>query len=189
MGRPKKVIVDRTPLAEAFADFPTIDILERRLENPALPSSVPIRLVDEPSVDLDPHGRKRKWYLRWINTAMPQRFHTVSSVMGYVPVTWDELTDKNQIADRFEGTANEVRRGDRGQDLLMKIPYAYYVRIKQKQQAIQAKRDSPTSIKDQLQQEAALRLGPDAGEGVGKFVGDVKELPPTSDPRVLGVPE
>ena len=41
-------------LAEAFADFPTIDVLERRLLDPSGPASLAIRLIDEPSATVDP---------------------------------------------------------------------------------------------------------------------------------------
>ena len=46
-------------------------------------------------------------------------------------VTWEELANKDEIADRFEGTGpgidGNVRRGEQGKDMLMKIPYAYYL--------------------------------------------------------------
>lgn len=178
--KPKPEPAATSALAEVFADFPTIDLLERRLLDPSGPASVAIRLADEPSAAVDPTGTKRKWYLRWMNTAMPGRYHHVTMTMGYVPVTWEELANKEEIADRFEGTGpgidGNVRRGEQGKDVLMKIPYAYYLRIKKRQQELAAQRNSPKSLKAQLQQEAAMRLGPEAGEGVGGLIGDVREL-------------
>lgn len=167
-------------LKEVWADLPTIDILERRLQNPLPPASLPIRLVDEPGIDVDPNGDKRKWYLRWVNTAMPGRFHAITMGMGYVPVTWEELANKEDIADRFEGVGpgidRNVRRGEQGKDVLMKMPYAYYLRIKKKQQQMNEARNSPKAIKEQLQQEASLRLGQHAPDSVRDMPGDIKEV-------------
>lgn len=167
-------------LAELFEDFPSIDLLERRLLDPSGPVSLPIRLIDEPSVDVDPQGKKRKWYLRWVNTAMPGRYHTMTQTMGYQPVRWDEISNREQIADRFEGTGPNldglVRRGEHGKDLLMKIPFVYYLRIKKRQQELAERRNAPNALKEQLQEEAHLRLGAEAADGVGGLIGDLKEV-------------
>lgn len=164
-------------LADVFADFPNVEAAERRLHAGALPASLPIRLKDEPSEAVDPTGAKRKWYVRWINSAMPGRLHAITSGYAYVLVDWDELQHQDQIADRFQGLDTHVRRGDQGKDILAKLPLAYYKQIKAAEQARAAQRNSPKAIKEQLQQEAALRLGTEASEGVGGLIGDVRELP------------
>lgn len=165
-------------LREEFADFPALDVVERRLLNPELPTSLPIRLVDEPPEHEDPTGVKRRWYLRWVNTAIPQRFHTLTRQRGYVPVMWEELQDKEQIADRFEG-AREVRRGERGQEVLCKIPLPYYLLIKARErEALLARSRSRTAVQDDLSTAAAARFGAEAADTVRGFVGDVRELAP-----------
>ena len=163
-------------LAEIFAEFPNVEAAERRLHAGALPASLPIRLKDEPSEAVDPTGSKRKWYVRWINSAMPGRLHAITSGYAYVLVDWDELQHQDQIADRFQGLDTHVRRGDQGKDILAKLPLAYYKQIKQAEQERAEARNSPKAIKAQLQEEAALRLGADAAEGVGGLIGDVREV-------------
>lgn len=176
-GAPVPDLVAR--LREEFADFPRLDVLERRLVNPEIPTSVPIRLKDEPPEHEDPTGARRRWYLRWINTSMPNRFHTVKTQRGYVPVLWEELQDKEQISDRFEG-AREVRRGDRGQEVLCKIPLPYYLMIKAREREALLKRaQSRTAMQDDLSTAAASRYGDEAAETVRGFVGEgVRELAP-----------
>jgi hypothetical protein len=170
-------------LAEQFADFPRIDVLNRRLEDPELPGSLPIRLKDEPSMAVDPTGARRRWYLRWINTALPQRFHTATQAMGYVPVTWDELDSPDMIADRYEG-AREVRRGDRGVEVLVKIPLPAYEYLKREQQRRRDARSKPAAVREELRQGAAdaaqadpERFGVSADEAAhiaGGLVGDIQ---------------
>jgi hypothetical protein len=170
-----KAATTNDALLAEFADFPGIDIIERRLENPDLPGSLPIRLKDEPSESQDPHGKKRRWYLRWINAGIPSRFHTITQGRGYVPVVWDELVSRDDIADRFEGAGTQVRRGDRGQEVLVKMPMPLYLAVKrrEREKALERLRSSK-SIKDDVAQAAASEYGDEAGSFAYDLVGDVK---------------
>jgi hypothetical protein len=162
-------------LLEEFADFPGIEIVERRLENPDMPGSLPIRLKDEPTEAQDPHSKKRRWYLRWINASIPSRFHTVTQGRGYVPVLWDELVSRDDIADRFEGAGAQVRRGDRGQEVLVKMPYPLYLAVKrrEREKALERLR-SGKKVKDDVAQATATEYGDEAGAFAYDLVGEVR---------------
>jgi len=176
-------------LRKQFADFPAIETLERRLLNPEVPGTLPIRLIDEPAQHEDPSGKKRRWHLRWVNTAIPGRYQHITQGRGYVPVEWDELRSRDDIADRFEG-AREVRRGDRGVDVLVKMPLAYFKLLKraERDQALRRGR-SKTAQKEELQATLGRHFGPEAAEAGARFVGDgAKELPPRPADEMLTEP-
>lgn len=175
----KRTDVIRQPLDAAllaeFADFPNIDVLERRLVNPEVPGTLPIRLKDEPAEHDDPKGLARKWYLRWVNTTIPGRYSGMTTGRGYVPVAWDELQDLEQITERHEGAAH-VRRGEKGQEVLVKMPLKLYLEIKRRERArIDARSRSVTAIKSELAAAAESAFGDQAAEAVQGFVGEVKE--------------
>ena len=160
-------------LLEEFSDFPNIDVLERRLDDPEVPGSTPIRLKDEPDTATDPHGRKRRWHLRWVNGTQPNRYHQVTQGMGYVPVRWDELRSIDDVSDKHEGTP-QVRRGDKGQEVLCKMPLPLWTEIRKRRQSLIDKRSGGKAMKEDLQQAAALQFGAEAGDAIGGFIGDVK---------------
>jgi hypothetical protein len=176
-------------LRKQFADFPFIETLERRLLNPEVPGTLPIRLTDEPAEHEDPVGKKRRWHLRWINTAIPGRYQHITQGRGYAPVVWGELRNRDDIADRFEG-ASEVRRGDRGTDMLVKMPMPYFRLVKraEREQALKRAR-SKDAQKEELQQTLGRHFGAQAAEAGAHFVGDgVRELPPRSADEMLNEP-
>src|SRR5580765_808220 len=176
-------------LRKDFADFPFIETLERRLLNPEVPGTLPIRLVDEPAEHEDPAGKKRRWHLRWINTAIPGRYQHITQGRGYAPVLWDELRNRDDIADKFEA-ASEVRRGDRGVDMLVKMPLPYFKLVTRAEREAALRRAKSTATqKDDLAQTLGTNFGPEAAAAAGKhFVGEVRELPPRSADEMLNEP-
>src|SRR5574342_129470 len=158
-----------TALLERFKDYPGLKAIERRLENPDLPGSLPIRLKDEPPYSEDPTGTRRKWYLRWINGNIEGRFAHVTDAMGYVPVRVDELQDANHITGLHEAKDGVVRRGDRGQEVLVKMPLALYTEIKRRQQEIRARREKNARL---VKQALAEHAGRTPGSEAGDFVHD-----------------
>lgn len=161
-------------MKDAFADLSSIDILDRRLTNPDTETVLPIRLKDEPTHVADPHGHKRKWYLRWFNTTIPNRFHNATAALGYVPVLWDELQDREIVANAFT-SGDQVRRGDRGVEVLCKMPMVYYKQIKAKQREKANRAMTPKALREQIRHDAAKRgLDPDLDDSVGGIVGDIK---------------
>lgn len=161
-------------LRESFGDLASIDILERRMENPDADMVLPIRLKDEPAAATDPLGLNRRWYLRWFNTSLPNRFHSATAQLGYVPVLWTELQDREQVTNAHAGS-DQVRRGDRGVEVLCKIPMAAYRKIKAVQQAKRERGMTPKALREQVA-AAAIKQGldPERDESVGGIVGSIK---------------
>lgn len=106
-------------LKREFADYPAIDMLERRALVGA-EANTELRLTDEPDLLEDPYGQSRKWKLRWFNFGVEGRA-TKASQEGYIKVTWDELRDGDGLATSARLDAF-VRQGDKGLEVLHKIP-------------------------------------------------------------------
>jgi hypothetical protein len=172
----RRVNPTQTPeqMREAFKDFDAIEILDRRLTNPEAETVLPIRLVDEPTDAQDPKGTKRKWYLRWFNTSIPNRFHSATTSQGYVPVKWDELQNREIVSNAFAGS-DQVRRGDRGVEVLCKMPLVYYHAIKKKQREKHNRSLTPKALQAAVT-NAAVKAGldPEQNEEVGQIVGEIK---------------
>ena len=161
-------------LVEAFKDFANIEVAGRRLTDPTLPNALPIRLKDEPLEHEDPRGIRRKWYLRWINLAMPNRHHIAQQSLGYAPVRWEELQTADVISNPSK-TDEYVRRSEGGKEALMKMPMALYRRIKAKQHEKHARTMTGRALKDSAIAAAVARgLSPEDSEGVGEVVGSIK---------------
>jgi hypothetical protein len=152
-------------LLAKYKNFPGIKVLSRRLENPDLPGSLPIRLKDEPDYLRDPQGKKRIWYLRWINAAENGRWATVTDAMGYVPVQRDELQNAEAITGLSESKDGIVRRGDKGQEVLVKMPLELYTAIKARQQEQRKRRArNVKAVREDIAQAAGMSLGSQAGD-------------------------
>ena len=138
MGRPRKHVDTPKPkhaLIEKYADFEGIAVLERRFENPVTPGTLPIRLKDEPTHIQDPLGKKRKWYVRWINGQIEGRTSQVTDALGYVPVHLDELQNPQAVTGLSKSDDGIVRRGDKGQEFLVKMPLELYTEVKARQRS------------------------------------------------------
>lgn len=154
-------------LLEKYKDFKGIGVIERRLQDPELPGSIPIRLKDEPTYLQDPQGKRRKWYLRWINALEAGRFALVTDTMGYVPVRSDELQNAESVMGLSESKDGIVRRGDKGGEVLVKMPHELYTAIKQKQQeARQRRARNAKLVKQDLAEQAGRQIGSEAGDAI-----------------------
>lgn len=152
-------------LLEKYKDFPGVKVLARRLEHPDLPGSLPIRLVDEPDYLKDPAGKRRKWYLRWINVAENGRYAVVVDSMGYVPVKINELQNADAITGLSESKDGIVKRGDKGQEVLVKMPLELYTAIKARQQdARQRRARNVKAVREDLANAAGGEFGSQAGD-------------------------
>ena len=172
--RQQGVKVSDEELLEAFKDFANIEVAERRLTDPNLPNALPIRLKDEPQEHEDPRGIRRKWYLRWINLAMPNRHHIAQQSLGYAPVKWDELQNVDAVSNPFKG-GDDVRRSEGGKEALMKLPMALYRRIKAKQHERHQRTMTGRALKDSAIAAAHARgLSPEESESIGDVIGTIK---------------
>lgn len=180
-------IGSKAELLESFKDFPAINLVERRLQNPNDPGSLPILLKDE-SVDacvnsdhqrlVTPKMTKcakcrkpvRKWHVHWTNTGNEGRWAQIKT-KAYVPVLIKELHDQEDVADLVKSVEENgdtwVRRGDRGKEILMKQPLPIYNHIQADKQRT---RDASFKSKKQLQAELAEAAGKEHGDEAGEFV-------------------
>jgi hypothetical protein len=112
-------------LKAEFADVPNIDVIEHRIlvGQDAAPD---IRLkaapggVPEPSLSEDPHGETCFWKLRWFNFGIEGRSQKFATE-GYQKVLVEELVDTESIPN-LDTSAGYVRKGERGLEVLGKIP-------------------------------------------------------------------
>lgn len=150
-------------LKEEFADIPNIEVFEQRvkfgvdaasgLRLKAAPGGIP-----EPSPVDDPAGDRCYWKLRWFNFGKEGRSEQFSRE-GYQKVRREELVDPEAIpalshVDEF------VRKGDRGQEVLGKIPRKLYV-YKKKRDALktQGMLTSRSQLQDHLANSVAVQAG------------------------------
>lgn len=183
----KALPVDKDALLERFKDYPAIDVITRRFSNPNDPGSLPILLADEANdacINSD-HQNKlrdgaatchlcklpaRKWYVRWVNTTWEGRWASVKG-KGYIPVEIKDLKDEQDIADlvkrKEEGGSIYVRRGDRGGEVLCKIPLELFNYIKRSQrETIRARMNSKRRQQEELAEAAGAELGDEAGQTI-----------------------
>lgn len=174
--------VNSEDLLVRFKDFPAIDVISRRFENPHDPGSLPILLKDEDShccVNSEHQNRLRsgattchlckqpvrKWYVRWFNLAQEGRNAQMRS-KGYIGVEVLELRDADDVSDLFRSKEDRfVRRGDRGQEILGKQPLELYMEIKRLQREDRTKRaGSRRALVSDLAEHAGRELGSEAGD-------------------------
>lgn len=174
--------VNSEDLLERFKDFPKIDVISRRFENPNDPGTLPILLKDEDAhccINSEHQNRLRfgatvchlckqpvqKWHKRWFNLSQEGRKAQMRS-KGYEPVKVSELSDADDVSDIYRSKDDEyVRRGDSGKEMLGKMPLELYFEIKRRQQALRAKRaSSKRFLKDDLAEHAGRELGSEAGD-------------------------
>lgn len=201
---PKIPIVDPVGLLERFKDYPAIEVITRRFNDPTDPGSLPILLKDEDAhcctdtghQDLLPSGATvcpiralipdeinkprrtgprcgkpvRVWYVRWVNVTWEGRWAAIKA-KGYVPVEIADLKDEQDVADLVRqpesGGQLYVRRGDRGQEILCKMPLELFTYIKRQQRDAYAKRNnSKKAMVSDLAEAAGAELGDEAGQTI-----------------------
>lgn len=176
---------DKAALLERFKDYPAIAVIERRFSDPNDPGSLPILLADEDRhacLNTDHQAKLRenattcfkckkplrKWIVRWVNTSIEERWGQIKS-KGYVPVEVKELNDTQDVSDLVQRaeTSGEtyVRRGDRGQEVLCKMPLELYIYLKRAQRESQKLRaNSKKAMREDLAEAAGAELGDEAGD-------------------------
>jgi len=158
-------------LLEKYKDFPGIKAIERRMLTGDDVGSVDIRLKGEPSFLDDPKGKKRVWYLRWVNTNWPGRWVHVTQQLGYVPVRVSELLDPESIPNLHrkadDGADPFVRIGEKGQEVLVKYPLELYNASKRAKQELRERRSRNAKIvKEEMANNAARALGDEAADTI-----------------------
>lgn len=171
-------------LGERFADFPAMAVLSRRFNDPSDPGSAPILLKDEDPgacTNTEHQGKlalgatvcpackrpARKWYVRYFNLGMEGR-HSQMREKGYIPVEIKDLHSADDVTDLFRSKEDtHVRRGDRGQEILCRMPLDAVLYIKRLQRDKRmAAAISPKKLKADLAEAAGAELGDEAGQTI-----------------------
>lgn len=149
MPRVAKKTHEATPRT---ARLPRVSVLERRLQNPFGDGS--------PKVELRDPG----WVVHIINTlARPGRYHDVVRNKGWVPVEPADL--EGQAEDYgFDVRENRVVRGERGTEVLMKMPAEDYAKIQMAKDAHNKAKTSPARLKRDVVEQTAAQHGDEAGD-------------------------
>jgi hypothetical protein len=146
---PKPKAKQPSALAQQLNEFSTdgdlVDIWERRMLNPSVKPATPIRL-NTPGM-----------HLRWINLANNGRYQRARYEEGWVPVNREELKDEREIYGVSFTTEGWVCRGEKQQEMLMKIPEAVHKKIQMaKAQEVEKSR---RTIKENMQAAGAQHFG------------------------------
>lgn len=176
--------VNTDELLERFKDYPAIDVISRRFNDPNDPGSLPILLKGEdpncctntdhqqkmkPGATTCPICKRpaRQWYVRYFNLAQEGRNAQMRG-KGYIPVEVKELQDSDDISDLYRSDKDMyVRRGDRGQEILGKQPLELFMAIKKKQHAARMSRSmSVKAMRADLAESAGRELGDEAGTSI-----------------------
>lgn len=157
-------------LKEEFADYPAIDMVERSVLA-GDDADEAIRLLDESGIAEDPKGLRRKWKLRWFNFGVEGRAWRAQR-LGYQKVEWSELRDDDSRLTAVERKDTYVRRGDRGLEVLCKMPIKM-VEFRKRVEAskLQGLLTSESKLRDHLANGVAAQAGPmgDNADQAGTF--------------------
>ncbi len=176
-------------LLAAFAEYPAIQAVSKRLDNPNDPGSLPILLADEnadacvnsdhqrtigPNTTKCPKCKRpaRKWMVYWANTASEGRWSQIKT-KGYIPVQVKDLKDREDVTGLVTSKEDNgemwVRRGDTGKEILMKLPLPVYNYIKA---AALEKRNAQFKSKKKQQEDLANEAGRSFGDQAGQEIHD-----------------
>lgn len=166
--------------AEMDTDGDLLDIWQRRILNPDVRQSKPIR-IKIPGM-----------HLRWINLSNNGRFQRARYDEGYVPVKKNDLVDQHEIYGASFTVEGYVCRGEKQTEMLMRIPEAVYKQIRQRRYDLI--KQSNRKIKDSMQEAAASHFSDkyDASKGhavadtASHFKGDIKFGSESVDPAEEG---
>lgn len=158
----------RAGLNTVEADGDLVDIWERRILNPNS-RKVPVIHIKTPGM-----------HLRWINCAAPGRYHRARYEQGWIPVTRLELVDEREIYGVSYSPEGYVCRGEKLQEMLMKMPEAVYKQIVKRRNEENQK--SVGRMKDHLKSAGSKHFGEkysgsageQAADAVDTFKGDIK---------------
>lgn len=158
----KQAAVEEVDPAVFTTDPKMVEIWERRIINP------------NPSFAQEIHLKQSGWMTRWINTkAYPGRLQ-LAREQGYMPVKPDELKDTSEIVDLQTSPEGYVVRGDRGEEILMKIPEAVYKKVQRRKVELYNRQYEGKRFKEGIQSAAGEQYSGDHAEAVGLLKGTIK---------------
>ena len=170
MATPRTKTATETPTTDTPAPTPfqrpRVEILNRRLQSPHGAPSAPVAF------------KEAGWEARWFNAAIASDHVWRAKQNGWTPVLPAELADPEQIGGYVLSPEGYVTRGERGQELLMKLPSEWRKQIQQAkvQKNLDAMR--PGRTKRDLTEAAGKHLGDQAADAIDRkvsIVGDVTD--------------
>jgi len=135
------------------AALPKVSVIDRRLVNPFGSGTVPITLKTPGD-----------WEIRWIYSKLRAgRLHDVTHNKGWVFVEPDELDGS---PDEYGLTAKDNRlvRGDHGEEVLMKMPRADFLKIQHAKADYNLRELGKQRMAESVGQAAAKAYGDEAGD-------------------------
>jgi hypothetical protein len=158
---------------------PTISILERRAQG------IGVHGDGSPTIDLKEPG----FTVRWFNSDVAaDHIWRAQNRKGWEKVTPAELADPEQVGGFQVSPDGFVVRGERGRELLLKMPTQYRTEI-EKRKAEQNIRDmDPHRQKAQVAEAAGKSLGDQAGSFINENVSLVGSIKTTRE-RIAVTPE
>ncbi len=141
-------------LEDEFKDYPAISVIARRVVN-GIAASADIRLTRDATVEDE---AQRYWTLRWFNLGRENRAQEMAD-RGWERVEWEELQNIESIAsgvrqDKF------VRRGDRGLEVLGKMPRRLFEHVKTREaMKAQGLLESTAGMRNHLASSVAAMVG------------------------------
>lgn len=167
-------------LAAEFADYPAISMVTRRMVDGVRASS-DIRLKRDADVEDED---QRYWTLHWFNLGKENRAQEMTD-RGWVKTHWDELQNVESIASAVQQD-EYVRRGDRGLEVLGKMPRKLWDHLKRREAAAASGLlSSESRMRNHLANTTSVAAGKAGGNAdqagsliAGtQFTVDIKELP------------
>lgn len=168
VGRKKQgMSAQRSDLSKITTDDDILDIWERRMLNPQ-GSTTPLIRIKTPGM-----------IIRWINLSSRGRYQRARYEQGWVPVEQTELVDEREIYGVSYTTEHYVCRGEKQQEMLMKMPKAVYQKIQARAAALNKK--SYENLKSNLASAGAqhfgdrynAQAGQQAADAASKFKGNI----------------
>jgi hypothetical protein len=145
---------------------PNVQVLQRRLSRPFGAPSTKVKLTED------------GWDARWFNAAIAADHIWRAKEQGWQGVVPAELADPDQIGGYQVSPDGYVVRGDKGQELLMKLPSDWRKQIQVKKTEENLRNMRPGVMKREVAEAAGRTLGDQAGQFMNdnvRVVGDVTD--------------
>jgi len=142
---------------------PNIAVLERRLQNPFGEPSLPVTLKDD------------SYECRWFNSQVASDHIWRAKYKGWENVRPDELADAEQLGAFQASPEGFVVRGEKGQEVLMKMPADWRAQIQKAKSEANARQMRPGAAKKEVVAAVGAQFGEPAANFMQKatVVGDV----------------
>jgi hypothetical protein len=159
------------PAPPKVRHVPRVTVLERRLQNPFGDGSPTIKLK-EPG-----------WALHIFDTSRPGRYHYAQREKGWEPVLPDDLDGSAEDLG-FDVVNDRVVRGERGKEVLMKMPQVMYDKIAMRKAEVTSARNAPARLKADVIEQTAAQYSDQAADYLHRNVTikDTREPVPIEEP-------